>query len=83
MGELAAPASDGAARGFRKAEESTQMIRHRHRNSAAVLQVGPPAMQRRPEPQTAFGVLPAQAASLQAPQISVAKPGLWLAAIAE
>jgi hypothetical protein len=38
---------------------------------------GLPAMQRRPEPQTAFGALPTQAASLQPPQSSVARPVLW------
>src|ERR1700709_1292328 len=48
------------------------MIRHRQRKRAAVLHEGP-AMQRKPAgPETAFGVLPTQAASLQAPQVSVA-----------
>src|SRR5436305_823919 len=48
------------------------MIRHRQRKRSTVLHEGP-AMQRKPAgPQTALGVLPAQAASLQAPQRSVA-----------
>jgi hypothetical protein len=47
------------------------MIRHRQRQIAAVLHVGP-GMQRKPTPQTEFTILPTQAASLQAPQVSLA-----------
>jgi hypothetical protein len=50
--------------------QASQMIRQRQRNAGAEVQEGPPEMQRRPEPQTAFGDLPTQAASLQAPQVS-------------
>jgi hypothetical protein len=48
------------------------MIEHLQRQGDTVLHEGPLAMQRKPAPQTECTGWPAQAASLQAPQVSVA-----------